>query len=128
MKYQISQYRTTLTITADDEDRAALSEIPEDELHSDSEMYNFFDKLTSNSELEWINPEWAGDLTDAPMLGILGEPQADAGIGRLCMGDEKHAWFQPVLERWAWMRYETESLLGALKENGVAVLVGGSLK
>lgn len=30
--------------------------------------YEFFEGITANSELEWIDAEWCGDLTDAPIL------------------------------------------------------------
>ena len=69
MNYTISEDRTRLTLTVDPAERFELWGMDE-EIHQDDTMYEFFEHLVCNSELEWITPEWTGDLTDAPMLGI----------------------------------------------------------
>ena len=109
MNYTISEDRTRLTLTVDPAERDLLCELGE-AIHRDVTMHEFFEHLVCNSELEWITPEWTGDLTDAPMLGIC--EWRDGG---------EHE----VIERWAWMSYAVRSLLEELRDKGVAVLVGG---
>lgn len=109
MKYSISPDRTRLTITVDDAERAELRNT--EAIEYDDTMTDFFERLTANSELDWINPAETGDLTDAPMLGIR-DYDGQAAF--------------PVLERWAWMDYQVQSLLVQLRDHGNAVLVGGA--
>ena len=109
MNYTISEDRTRLTLTVAPAERFELWGMDE-EIHQDDTMYEFFEHLVCNSELEWITPERTGDLTDAPMLGI-----CEWGDGN------EHE----VIERWAWMSYAVRSLLEELRDKGVAVLVGG---
>ena len=109
MNYTISEDRTRLTLTVAPAERFELWGMDE-EIHQDDTMYEFFEHLVCNSELEWITPERTGDLTDAPMLGIC----------EWWNGDEHED-----IERWAWMSYAVRSLLEELRDKGVAVLVGG---
>lgn len=111
MNYTIAPDRSRLVLLVDEDERAELRELGE-AIHQDVTMYGFFEHLIASSELTWIQPEWTGDLTDAPMLGIcewwnIEEPE--------------------VIERWAWMDYAVRSLLEELRDKGVAVLVGGPL-
>lgn len=71
--------------------------------HSDQLMYEVFETLISNSELEWIDASETGDLTDAPILGIRG----DSGI----------------LARWAYMDYQIKSPLDDLANNGEVIFI-----
>lgn len=111
MNYSISPDRRTLTITADEGERANLRELG-DSIHQDATMCDVLEHITANSELAWVNPSETGDLTDAPMLGIYG-----AGP------DDENA---PVRERWAFMSYQVRSLLQDLRDDGEAVLVSGN--
>lgn len=125
-----------LVLTLDPEERAAFAEAAEEPgFDCDAAMHDLLEPLVCNSELEWVQPEWCGALTDAPILGITAEPQAlfnaqsaehhklagcwpdDSGTSRL--------WVQPVVAAWGWMDYAVRSLQRELLENGRAVLVGG---
>ena len=111
MNYTITPDRLQLVLAVDESERAELLELDET-IHQDRTMCDFFDHLICNSELDWVRPEWTGDLTDAPMLGICEwwdceEPE--------------------VIERWAWMDYAVRSLLAELRDKGTATLVGGPL-
>jgi hypothetical protein len=114
MNYSFSPDRTRLILRVDPEEQAQLRELPEDfsaceeSIHSDHALHEFLEHLTCNSELDWIDPYETGDLTDAPMLGTRDEAGKPLG-------------------RWAWMHYETTSLLEQLRDKGVAVLIGGPL-
>lgn len=108
MNYSISADRLRLTLMVDESERTELRELG-DEIHTDKAMYEFFEHLVCNSELNWIAPEWTGDLTDAPMLGIA----------------EWSDLTPNVAERWAWMPYAVNSLLEKLRDKGEAVLIGG---
>lgn len=90
--------------------------------------------LIANSELEWI-PEWVtGDLTSAPMLGVLGEPQAGGNgpLGAVLAGRWEDAsgviqgFFSPVTHRWAWMHYQVRSFLDDLADSGECIWEGGA--
>lgn len=123
MKYEISPDRKTLTIMADEPARAALRSEGE-YIHSDAAMLEYFDPLICNSELEWIDPADTGDLTSAPMLGILGEVKSDEleclerSFGVIHTGTNQ---FQPILERFAFMDYQVRSVLEDLRDTGKAV-------
>ena len=113
MNYTISPNRRTLTIHADEAERAELREatLENPDFQSDRFLADFLEPLTCNSQLEWIYPEHTGDLTDAPMLGICDwSAQATSDTPK-------------VLERWAWMQYETRSVLEVLRDKGHAVFV-----
>lgn len=137
MKYSISPDRTRLTLTADAANRAALRELPEEgegNIDMERTMIEFLEPLTCNSELEWIPEGTTGDLTSAPMLGLLGEPewreQHTDGDGTVLIGVDSRSRrvnVTPVLERWAWMDYAVRSLLVELRDTGSAALIGGPL-
>lgn len=99
---------------------------------SDSFMCDYMEQLTANSEYEWVRPEWCGDLTDAPMLGILGEETPlPEGVDQVFYNVVGHwddtTWYTPVLYRWAWMGYMLESLIGRLADKREVILEGGKL-
>ena len=87
ISYEISPGRSKLVLRADDAIRAELKELKEQRA-AESEGYSGFsvadeqdalDGLIANSELEWVNPEETGDLTSAPMLGVV-EYEDDGGL------------------------------------------------
>src|SRR5437868_6992290 len=102
MRYEIVNEGKTLRIIADESERANLRELKQGD--------NWFDlaraegealeHLVCNSELEWVNPADTGDLTDAPMLGIMS-------------GDK-------ILARWAYMDYQVRTFLDDLIDRGSA--------
>jgi hypothetical protein len=108
MKHETNHALNTLTLTADDEDRAFLRELKEDEpdhfgtIQSEIEA---LESLIANSELDWIDPAECGDLTDAPILGIR---DADGA----------------PLERWGFMDYQCRTFLDDLIAHGRAVFTG----
>lgn len=134
LTYTISPDRKRLTIHADAAARAELAEMladkPED-FNSDGAMADAFDRLICNSEFRWISPEICGDMTDAPILGITGEPEprdeSRDGDGALLCGrwpdkaGMARIWVEPVLERWGYLSYMLRSPLSDLLEKGEAV-------
>lgn len=106
MDYRTEDHR--LIITIDDEERTELREAREEneDFDSDAFMCEFLEPLTCNSELDWIGPEETGDLTDAPILGI-----RDADN------------YETIVDRWAFMSYETISVQQALLDNGQAIFI-----
>ena len=126
----------TLTITITEAERAELRELRDEKpetFGSDSTMAEFLEPLTANSELSWLPEGATGDLTSAPMLGILGKEMAEPvpaesrGYGLVQIGqwDGKRQ-FSAIVERWAWMNYAVQSLLDALLNDGEAVLVASN--
>ena len=131
IKYQIDKDAGTLTLTADDEARAEIRELAEEEIGRGWRWMEVeaLDCLTCNAELQWIDPADTGDITDAPMLGVTGGEEEETRekkgpFGAVCVGgDGKGPIFSPILERWGFMRYETRSFLEDLMETGKAVFV-----
>jgi len=103
MKYEISKDRKTLTLTVDLLEIDLLKRLGE-EIDTDKAMYDWFESLVCNSELEWINPEDTGDLTSAPMLGIWRDDNMS-------------------VERWAFMDYQVRSVLADLRDKGEVVFI-----
>lgn len=74
MRHYIEPISGDLRIEADESDREFLRECAASEtLQSDDTMYEVFEKLTCNSDLQWVNPEELGALTSAPILGTCDE-------------------------------------------------------
>ncbi len=139
MKHTISPDRTRLTITIDDAERQELREMQDGgaRLEEDSELHNFFEPLTCNSELQWIPEGNTGGLTTAPMLGICGEDQDapesystdKSHTGFLFVGCNRGKFIvMPIVERWAFMDYQVRSVLEDLRDKGECVFVGGPLE
>ena len=125
LSYSISPDRRTLTIHADEAARKELADMGE-AIHTDATMFDAFERLIANSELEWVSPEVCGDLTDAPIVGILGDemPCADPdnGSGFVLSGhDGSDTLARPVLERWWFPAYQVQSVLAALRDTGQAI-------
>lgn len=131
MKYFVSPDGQKLTLTVDDAERTELRDMAADVVQSDKALMEFSETLMANSELFWVDAEHTGDLTSAPIIGILGEPvPAEKPIGVLAgrWPDDSgsvRTHFMPVVKRWAWVRYEVCALLEQLRDSGFAVLVGG---
>lgn len=141
LSYSISPDRRVLTILADTTARAELQTWPTSAketaetgggwgpiIHTDRAMYEVFERLICNSELQWISPEVCGDLTDAPILGIYGDERAangdepEYGTGTVCTGRaEGILKVRAVLERWAYLDYQIRSVLVDLLEKGEAI-------
>lgn len=131
LDYQISPDRRTLSILADAPARAALRELRDedpDAFGSDAMMHEVFEQLTCNSELEWIRPETCYDLTEAPILGILGTEE-DAAKVPVWQWDAYNAnrngsgiqYDRPVMERFGYLSYALRSPLDDLLNKGEAV-------
>ena len=112
LSYIISPDRRTLTIRADESARAELHEMGE-EIGTNRSLWDAFEWLIANSELEWVAPEVCGDLTDAPILGIYAASPDAGKIGQ--------SWPFAVLERWGFMSYQLRSPLQDLRDTGEAV-------
>lgn len=99
IRHQFSDDRRKLILSIDQHtaDELTLAAF-EPEFSSDKFMFEVFEHLVSNSELQWIDPSETGDLTEAPMLGIRDE-------------DGK------VLERWAYMDYQIKDMVTELMNN-----------
>lgn len=125
MEYRINGNK--LIVTVDSDERAELHELQsEPDFQSDVVMYEFLEPLVANSELQWIGSEDTGDMTEAPMLGILGkESNEESGpYGSIHVGhwDGKN-WYQPIVSRWAFMNYQIKSPLNDLVDSGEAIFV-----
>jgi hypothetical protein len=134
LKYEV-QGKNLIVMPFDNNERNELKIMRDDDpdFASDSVMHDAFETMIANSELQWINPEDTGDLTDAPMLGILGEetiesepllPDFPENYGLVSTGNNgTMGMVQPILKRWAFMNYQIKSPLDDLVDIGQAVFV-----
>lgn len=106
LSYSVTPDRKALIIFADE---AAVNDLEKlyveigwRDFVAESTMFDVFEKLISNSELDWIRPEECGDLTDAPILGIRDRDD------------------ETVVERWGYMDYQVKSPLNDLLNRGKA--------
>jgi hypothetical protein len=123
MTYYINE-RGDLVIIALPKDREAIRGMLEDGEDACQHETDCLESLIANSELEWIPEGVTGDLTSAPMLGILGaEQESETGPhGAIPSSSDR---FQPILKRWAYMNYAVRSFVTDLLENGLCVFQGG---
>lgn len=127
MNYKISTDRKRLTILANAEDRERIKlviETGENEQGVTCDLSDILEPIVCNSELEWISEGATGDLTSAPMLGILGEVRPyfhrDKGLPHVYAGPNL---IQEIVERWAFMDYQVRSVLEDLRDKGEAVFI-----
>jgi len=98
-----------LRLIADPEDRAALREVKADRGDSfscDEVMADVMEHFIANSEFDWVTPEEAGCLTDAPLLGVRDEN-----------GE--------VVEVYGFMDYQVTSVQDELLDRGEAIFQKG---
>ena len=88
--------------------------------------------LIANSELQWLAEGSTGDLTSAPLLGILGEETATVAVnlehsfGLLVTGHNgTYEMTRPIIARWAYMNYQVRSFLDDLADTGESIWDGG---
>lgn len=136
MNYTFTEEKLVLRLQEGDKEllQTVHDEDPE-AFGSDNTMFDFFEHLIANSELDWVQPEETGDLTSAPLLGIISgqevreedwENYPEPVYGwRYCGGDEKGAIYNPIVNRWGWEPYQVEALLDHLLKHGEATLVAG---
>ena len=119
MDYQ--QTDDKLVITIDEDEQAVLRELEDlRDSFTNEDFWDFIEPLIANSDLQSISPSDTGDLTDAPMLGILGDvstknegPYGAVKTGHWDFTDQ----YQPILHRWAFMDYQVRSPLEDLLDN-----------
>jgi hypothetical protein len=124
LTYKTDAEAGTLTLLADDKERAAIADLIDEEGASYESEVEALEHLTSNSELQWISPLDTGDLTDAPLLCVLGEEQRERSgpYGFIeCGQDADGKLYQPILERWGFEPYAIRSFLQDLVDGGKAV-------
>jgi len=105
MTYAISEDRKRLTLTASRKERAELDEVPPDLFGASLHEAEILEDLLANSDLNWIQPEECGDLTDAPILGFRDEEGKATG------------------ERWGFMDYALRSFCEDLRDKGETVFI-----
>ena len=98
-----------LTVKCDEDEQSVLveerNENP-DKFASDNTMYEVFEDLIANSELDWIDPEEIGALTSAPLL---------------CIRDEK----EQATHVWKFDPYCLRSPQDDLADSGKVYFMGG---
>jgi hypothetical protein len=71
MKYHINQCGDLEITVSHQEQFVIKSMVNDDGFQSDDYMFEIFESLIGNSDLEWIRPEEIAALTSAPILGIV---------------------------------------------------------
>lgn len=121
--------KSNLILTVDAATQMELhhESIHNEDFNSDNFMYDFFESFMGNSEFCWVGPEACGDLTSAPLIGILGqEMELPENVEDNCgFVPSGYGLGHPVIGRWGWMTYQIQSLQAELAEKGRAILIGG---
>lgn len=125
MKIEVSAQE--LRITADAIELQNLGDLADaegDKFDSISTMCDVFEFMVTDRGFEWVCPDDTGDLTDAPMLGILGDegPDSVSPFGRIDTGTTLYT---PILWRWGFMDYALVSPQRRLLDDGHVVFVSG---
>jgi len=108
----------------------------EPRFNSDDFLYDLLENMFTNDCFTWLPDGCTGDMTLAPMLGILGEEMAGptkeftecSGLfncGRWEVNGELRDIYQPVLQRWAFMDYALTNPQAELAETGRCEWEGG---
>jgi hypothetical protein len=139
MRWRIDE-KDRLVITVSKKEQVSLkAAIRRDEFESDAFMLDLLEPLVTNDAFTWLYSGCTGDLTSAPMLGVMGdempgpEDTEDAlGMGLVHVGCWHHKgqprqMYQPVLQRWAFMSYQITSPQRELGVTGKCVWEGGDL-
>jgi len=103
---------------------------------SDDLLYDLLEPMFSDDSFCWLPEGATGDLTSAPMVGILGDempgPPKDKAVcaglyhcGRWGVDGELREIYQPVRRRWAFMDYALTSPQRELAEHGRCEWFGG---
>jgi hypothetical protein len=128
MNHSISPGRSLLTLSLCPADEHALLLI-DDQDDRNKEVADWLEAMLANCELQWVFPEETGDLTNCPMLGILGEatPKKTGPYGcRLCGHWDGKDQYQPILERWGFMNYQMSDPIQELAQNDKVTFWNGS--
>ena len=128
LQQRIEDAGVIAVVTIDSAEQAELqNEMADcDNPHSDQFMYEQFEDMIANSELTWVNPVDTGDMTEAPMLGILGNvsTSTEGPFGSTHVGYwDNAAQYQPIISRFAFMNYMLRSPIEELASNGEVIFV-----
>jgi hypothetical protein len=134
LTHEFNEDRSKLIFRLGPKGREELAEFLEYEANKSGawQEAEYLSDYLANCELQWIDPSDTGDLTDAPMLGILAceDEAARENTGPYGAvytgGDEKGQIYTPILERWAYMSYQVRSFLEDLRDTGEAVFVNSN--
>ena len=140
MKWKLDGYgRLLITVTKREQRRLKAAQRRDDTFDSDAFLHELLESLVTNDEYTWLHDDCTGDLTSAPMLGILGdempgpddtEPALGSGlvhVGCWAYKGRLRQMYQPVLKRWAFMAYQITSPQRELAETGQCAWDGGNL-
>lgn len=128
MRYDYTPERLTIYSECVDMNQLAEWEREDpDYFQSDTALFEALEPLLANSELDWVAPEITGDLTSAPILGVMGEPVPSNdgppnhppayGWTQTAHGLPWDEW-TPILMRWGYADYQIRSPLQDLLEYG----------
>lgn len=109
-----------LRISIDADEQKILSQTKAElgeEFGCNDVMYDTFEHLIANSELDWVNPEDIGALTNAPILGTFGETNTKACGRHVGHWDDKD-WYDPIVDAWGFMSYALMSPQDVLLKQG----------
>lgn len=128
MQFKIDPTKSKLTFFLTNQEKTEIRRLPDEEEQLD-EIEIQLRALLANSELSEISPEYTGDLTDAPMFGILGEVTTDekGPFGSIPVGyTDGSAQYAPIVSKWAYMSYQILNPWKELLLKGEVTLMGGS--
>jgi hypothetical protein len=146
MKWHLDEHGRLVISVTKREQRALQAEQRRDEqgrcdppFESDAFLHGLLEPMTANGAFTRLPDGCTDDLTNAPMLGVIGaempgpdDPQDAIGMGLVHVGRWTHegrfrAMYSPVLKRWAFMNYQVTTPQRELAETGSCIWEGGDL-
>lgn len=130
MKYRIDAVSLVLTVNKKEQAWLQKQKVTNFAFESDNFLYDLLECLFTNDEFTWLPEGTTGDLTSAPMIGVLGEeiygsPSLKERVGFYHVGRDVDEVFRPVLRRWAFMDYAVTSPQAQLADLGECSWEGG---
>jgi hypothetical protein len=139
MKWQVDAHgRLVIMVTKKERRSLQAARRRDPSFDSDAFLHDLLEPIVT-SGFAWLPEGCTGDLTGAPMLGVLGDempgpddPAEATGTGLAHVGRWDHEgrlrqFYQPALRRWAFMPYAVTSPQRELAETGECVWEGGDL-
>lgn len=130
IQHEFNEDRSQLILTVTPAQQAELREMRLDDpayWGTHTAEGELLEHLLCNSDLQWVDAEDTGDLTNAPLLGIVGastQRERSGPYGAVWQGGDEHGeLFSPILERWGFMSYAVRSFMDDLADTGRAVFV-----
>lgn len=129
VRHEISADQRRLTLLVSARNQGAIRDLLQDNggVASAALECEVLEHLLTNSDLTWVSAEDTGDLTDAPLLGILGKlsSERDGPFGSSPAGTDGKGtpMYHDIDLRWGYPHYQIRSFVMDLAASGSTTFV-----